>query len=130
DPLENPINGHEQQVTRRDDLQYACIFPLSAPRDCEDPVDSNACDCYPEDLDRNRPICQPPEGGPAGAIQYFAKAYPGLRQLELVKALGERSRAGSVCPKVTSGDPEDPAYGYNPLARSILEHVMPTLNNP
>jgi hypothetical protein len=130
DPQENPINGHEQFPTKNDDLQYACIFPLSEPRDCSDPNESNACDCNPEDLERNRPLCQPPGGGEAGTTQHFAKAYPGTRHLELLKAMGERAIVSSVCPKVVAGDRIEPAYGYNPLSSSILERAIPMLRLP
>src|SRR6185436_18223139 len=82
----NAINGRDYDTTqgtatqvnatpRADDLQYACIFPLSPARDCAllDPNLDN-CDCYPGVLDR--PLCeQTPGVGPAGTTQYWAKAY-------------------------------------------------------
>src|SRR5262249_12478360 len=41
---DNPINGHEWDISgRRDDLQYACIFPLPAPKDCS--TSAANCDC-------------------------------------------------------------------------------------
>jgi hypothetical protein len=40
----NPINGSEYTIPAKDDLQYACIFPLAAPRDCSDPS-IVFCDC-------------------------------------------------------------------------------------
>jgi len=127
DPQENPINGHEHVSPKHDDLQYACIFPLVTPRDCASGAASNACDCNAEDVDRNRPVCQPPGGGATGTTQYFAKAYPGLRHLELLQGLGERSIVTSVCPKMVSGEGVEPSYGYNPLTTSILELAAPVL---
>jgi hypothetical protein len=125
DPQENPINGHEQLVTKRDDLQYACIFPLATPRVCDDTV--FICDCNAEDLERNRPLCQPPGGGAADTTQYFVKAYPGIRHLQLLKELGARSVVTSVCPKTVTGDVLDASYGYNPLSTSIVEYAAPIL---
>ena len=50
-----------------------------------------ACDCLETDIPKNRPLCNPPNGGPAGTTQYFAKAYPGVRHLQVLKGLGERA---------------------------------------
>jgi hypothetical protein len=122
------INGHEYNVNPNtlDDLQYACIFELPATmsRDCtaaafnsSDPATRRGCDCKTSATDnvasRNRPLCQPPSRGPAGTQQYFAKAYPGSRHLELLKRLGPRGVVGSICPKSTSGDQTTSGYGYN-----------------
>ena len=129
DPGENSINGHEQAVTKRDDLQYACIFPLNAPRDCTAAgQDANACDCNPEDVPRNRPLCQ--NGGAAGTTQYNAKAYPGLRHLQVLKDFGPNAIVASICPKNvdSSGDPaSDPDYGYNPAVGAIISRLKEAL---
>ena len=92
--LANPINGHEVTIAQRDDLQYACIFPLAVPRDCSAPMQT-ACDCL--DPINDNPLCQDPSGA-FGTTQYYAKAYPGLRHLSVLKALGERGVVGSICP--------------------------------
>ncbi len=118
-PRANPINGHEQLNTGRD-LQYACIFPLAEPRVC-DPEGGRGCDCYPEDTSLNRPLCQPPGGGPAGDTQYFAKAYPGLRHLAVLKQLGANAIVASVCPKVI--DEGRPDHGYGPAIDALVEAV-------
>ena len=43
-PLANKINGHEQSIPQRDDLQAACIFPLFMERDCGAGLEVS-CDC-------------------------------------------------------------------------------------
>ncbi len=131
-PQENEINGHEQGVTKRDDLQYACIFPLLESRLCMGGAGAaaSACDCNPEDVDRNRPLCQPPGGGAAGTTQYFAKAYPGLRHLQVLKDFGPNAIVASICPKNIDavGDPaSDPDYGYNPAVGAIINRLKEAL---
>ncbi len=139
--LKNPINGHEFDTQHRE-LQYACIFPLGTPRDCSQPPYTqppaskeppSGCDCLAKDLDRLSPLCQPPEGGPVGTTQYFAKAYPGLRYIDLLKRYGDATASNnaivaSVCPKVT--DPqraEQPEYGYNPAVAAIVDRLKAKL---
>ena len=41
----NPINGHEWLNPKRDDLQYACTFPLPTAfqKDCS--TSAASCDC-------------------------------------------------------------------------------------
>ncbi len=126
-PTANPINGHEQEVGKRDDLQYACIFPLDMPRTCD--MNTAACDCNMEDLARNRPLCQPPGGGAASTTQYYAKAYPGVRELQVLKDFGNNAIVASICPKVTqSANPEtDANYGYNPAVGAIISRLKEAL---
>lgn len=134
-PHANYINGHEVNhnaadardgLPARDDLQYACIFPFERPKpDCS-PLDQ-ACDCGAEP-DRNRPLCQEPSSGmPAGTTQYFGKAYPGTRILQVLRDFGRNSIVGSICPKITTGDLDDPDYGYNPAVQAIVDRLAETL---
>lgn len=132
DPQENPINGHESAITDNynDDLQYACIFPLEVPRDCSDALVS--CDCVESALPYNRPLCQPPGGGAASTTQHYAKAYPGGRHLELLRAFGEltgNAVVASICPKVldSSMPSSDPAYGYNPAMTAMVDRMKSAL---
>jgi hypothetical protein len=124
-PQESPINGHEYTPSPvAGDLEYACIFPLAQPTTCT--VDDASCDCVP-DTDggisavtaANRPVCQPPGGGPPGTTQYWAKAYPGLRHLQVLKDFGSNSVVASICPKVI--EPGYPDYGYNPAIWRIVD---------
>ncbi len=132
-PTASPINGHEQNVPHLDDLQYACTFPLKTPKDCT--VNKDACDCSMPAGDpgalttANSPLCQPPGGGAAVTEQRYAKAYPGTRELQVLKDLNAHGIVASICPKVTdSADPfSDPNYGYNPAVAAIIERLKSKL---
>src|SRR6185436_7415236 len=90
----NPINGNEWTIPKRDDLQYACIFPLVKvdangnvspdTRECAMPI--VPCDC--EDKMNDNPLCENNAASGAPTDQIRAKAYPGLRELQVVKGLG------------------------------------------
>jgi len=130
-PKQNSINGHESNIPDAIDLQFACIFPLLTLRDCS-ATSTNNCDCRSQDITYARPLCQPPGGGATGTTQYFAKAYPGLRQLELIRQFGHitnNSIAASICPKVQSaGMPTtDPNYGYNPAVTALVDRMKSAL---
>ncbi|HEY5372561.1 MAG TPA: hypothetical protein VIK01_02700, partial [Polyangiaceae bacterium] len=125
----NIINGHEYNPT--DDLQYACIFKLKTPRTCM--AGDTACDCAPDKagatttlMTANSPLCQ---GGAAITTQSYAKAYPGVRELQVLKDLGDNAIVASICPKVvTTADPNsDPNYGYNPAVGAIIERLKEAL---
>ncbi|MBN1605786.1 MAG: hypothetical protein JW940_04095 [Polyangiaceae bacterium] len=129
DPLANPINGHEWSPVNDEDLQYACIFPLEPvlddERDCSI-IGKQTCDCFDPTNDlatvnaRKKPLCQA-ETGEYGNVQRYAKAYPGLRHLELLHALGSQGHPASICPKVLEGSsPADTDYGYNPALGGVL----------
>jgi hypothetical protein len=136
----NALNGRDYDTTqgtatqqgglpRADDLQYACIFPLSPPRDCSlrDPNTDN-CDCYAGVLDR--PLCeQTPGVSPPGTTQYWAKAYPGSRELEVLKGFGEKSSnsiVASICARNVDR-PADPDFGYRPAVAAIIERLQSQL---
>jgi hypothetical protein len=117
--LANPINGHESSITDGSELQYACIFPLTETRDCLGKGQS--CDCDIRDATYNRALCQ-------GTTQTHAKAFPGTRQLEVLRSFGkitQNSIVASICPKVTqSADPaSDPNYGYNPAVSALVDRL-------
>ena len=129
------INGHDR-VSDGSDLQYACIFPLSDAQDC----DVDKCDC--KDVDdaiskasytENDPLCQAPGSGPGAgysSMQYFAKAYPGLRQLEVLKGIGENAIVASICPKLSKlADQGKPSYGYTPAVSAIVEQLKKQLTS-
>ena len=130
DPHANAINGHEQHIPQLNDLQYACTFP-QAPRICT-PQNAASCDCSPRAngdssgvLSANSPLCQ---GGPNINTQTSAKAYPGVRELTVLKDFGENAIVASICPKFTAAvDPThpaaDPNYGYNPAVGAIIDRL-------
>jgi hypothetical protein len=117
----DPKNGHEWTIlpgSQNADLQYACTFALAEPRDCSSASDN--CDCRNGDT-TNNPLCQAPSGA-YGKLQFGAKAYPGLRELELLKALGDQGIVGSICPKNTTDD-KRPDYGYRPAIATLIERL-------
>jgi hypothetical protein len=130
DPTANPINGHEQH-TIYGDLQYACTFELPEPVVCDQAAleSDKACDCYESDLEANRPLCNPPEGGPAGTTQYYGKAYPALRELAVARELGRRTVLGSICARNTHDDTRAD-YGYRPMFGALGSRVAQTLVKP
>jgi hypothetical protein len=84
----DPTNGREWD-TAGNDLQFACTFDLPTPRNCTNAQTS--CDCA--DPAKNPPLC-----GATLGDQIKAKAYPTPRELLVVKKLGDRGIAGSICP--------------------------------
>lgn len=120
-PVMNPINGSERTIAGRDDLQYACIYPLFSSRDCASSIDP-ACDCKAPSNDN--PLCDDaPAMTGARTLQARGKAYPGARELELVSRIGEAGVAASVCPpqidQVTRAD-----YGLRAAANQLADAIV------
>lgn len=115
--LADPWVGHEKSHPQRDDLQFACIFPLPAPRDCSVEPVPPACDCL--EANNDSPLCEAPTGA-NGTTQYFAKAYPGLRQLELARQLGDQAVVGSICPSQLA-DTGSADYAYRPVVVTVMD---------
>jgi hypothetical protein len=125
-PGANVANGHEWLPQRNEDLQYACIFELPVSRDCTllQPDDPRNCDCRTErDPQGTRnPLCQNPTTGVYGNDQFYAKAYPGKRHLQVLKGIGDHGVTTSICSRNTT-DSGAPDYGYRPVVRSLLERL-------
>jgi hypothetical protein len=120
---QNPINGHEWDVIAGDDLQYACIFKLPTPRDC---TGTNAnCDCKKGEEPEKNPLCQD-QTNAFGNTQYSAKAYPGIRHLQLLKGLGKQGIVASACPAQLD-DQNAPTYGYRPAIGAIIDRLKKAL---
>ncbi|MGK4001033.1 hypothetical protein WMF31_00305 [Sorangium sp. So ce1036] len=130
----NAINGREYTIPKSNagDLQYACIFDLPEEQDCE--TQSQSCDCRladPSELNDN-PLCRPEGNGDPGqpgdrtSIQYKAKAYPGLRELQLIRDLGAQGIVGSVCPKQLD-NANAPDFGYRPAIGAIIDRLKTVL---
>ena len=116
----NPINGHEFiEQELRDELQYACVFELPTPRDCL--TATGHCDCYTEDLPPQKPICQDASGA-YGTTQYRAKAYPAIRQLAVLKGIGDNAIVSSICARNVT-DPTRQDFGYRPALGAILDRL-------
>lgn len=122
-PTTNPVNGHEWDIQGRNDLQYACIFPLPTARDCtNNPI---SCDCAEAD-GMNNPLCQT-DTGSYGKMQYRAKAYPGRRQLAVLYGLDpSQAIAASICPANT-GDANAEDFGYRPAIGTIIDRLRAVL---
>ncbi|MCC6553944.1 MAG: hypothetical protein IT372_13115 [Polyangiaceae bacterium] len=121
----NPINGHEWTISSRADLQYACIFdlPAGAERDCSVPG-TPACDCDPGN---DNPLCEAnPADNNERTLQVRAKAYPGIRELSVIKGVGAQGIVGSVCPKQLD-TPTSPDFGYRPAIGAIIDRLKTAL---
>ncbi|WP_235880352.1 hypothetical protein [Polyangium aurulentum] len=123
-PMPNPINGHEWTIPN-DDLQYACIFDLlpQQQRDCTDPTQT-ACDCF--DANNDNPLCQPDPNTMAPTVQAKAKAYPGLRELAVLRGIGDQGIVASVCP-ANIANPAGADFGYRPAIGAIIDRLKTVL---
>jgi hypothetical protein len=105
----DPIHGREWD-TENNDLQYACTFTLLAPRTCI--ATDASCDCAGTAI--------PPLCGAAPGEQRKAKAYPTIRELRVVKELGDRGIAGSICPT-------DATQGYVSTMNALADRLAPRI---
>ncbi|MEY2937022.1 MAG: hypothetical protein RL033_7771 [Pseudomonadota bacterium] len=117
-------NGREYATDLRvagmpEDLQYACIFPLPESRQCAGESDLS-CDCAAGSEDK--PLCEATPGATPSTVQHWAKAYPGLRELEVLRGFGENSIVASICARNVQ-DLERRDFGYRPAISSILERL-------
>jgi hypothetical protein len=127
-PRANGINGHESINMGNRTLQFACSYPLGTPKICDETalnIDIG-CRCFAEDSVYNHALCQPPSGGPPSTTQYFDSALPGLRHLQLLKALGDNAITASICPKEV--DPTAADYGYRPAMKSLAARLERAFN--
>ncbi len=121
-PVPTPANvfhGREWD-TNGDDLQYACTFEL--PKDKQRTCTSSdpSCDCAGT---KNPPLC-----GQAKGSQIKAKAYPTLREFQVVRALGDNGVIASLCPiQLTGADKTAADYGYNPAVIAIVNRLKNAL---
>ncbi len=122
-PTANEINGHEwlTSQTKGGDLQYACIFKLPTPqKNCVD----GTCDCAPG---RKNPLCQD-DAGNYTDTQFRAKAYPGVRELGVLREIGDQGIVASVCPaQLDHPEEEHGDYGYRPATGAIIERLKSRL---
>ncbi len=117
----NSINGHEYSIPAKNDLQYACIFDLQATKDC---ATETICDCQqPGD----NPLCETTIGsGTFTQTQERAKAYPGVRELQVLKNVGTQGIVGSICPQ-QQVDATLANYGYRPAVKAIVDRLKQAL---
>ncbi len=115
----DPINGHEYTIAKNDDLQYACVFDLPAPRDCA-AMGVNGCDCGTSGNDN--PLCD----ATTDTLQVRAKAYPGTRVLSMLRSVQDQGIVASVCPKQLD-DKTKADYGYRPAIGAIIDRLKSAL---
>ncbi len=129
----NSINGHEWNAgdSRIGDLQYACTFPLKKPQPCpRNSKNEEVCDCS-ESVENglNNPLCQNPATGEYETTQYYAKAYPGVRELAFLKGMKSQGIVASICPATTADEDKDlPSYGYRPAITTLIDQFRVVLN--
>jgi hypothetical protein len=117
----NPINGHEYDPPVKNDLQFACLFPLPSPKDCN--ANPEGCRCG--GTIGSDPSCQAPDGS-YSSLQRSAPAYPSTRQLALLQALEPLGVVGSVCPAQLD-DPGTRDWGYRPVFDALAESLRGVL---
>ena len=116
----DPVHGREWTSGGKS-LQYACTFdlPLAMQKDCQ--TSPETCDCSPDPSTGVRPdvpLCDARDRN----RQIRAKAYPGVRHLEVAKALGGTGIVSSICPMDTGNPARDNLrYGYRPAAKTIVD---------
>lgn len=130
EPNTDAVHGHDFDIVGGSgtqgpgDLQYACIFPLATPRDCA--AISSGCDCKASTgVAAKSPLCW--DGAQFSETQRYAKAYPGLRQLEVLRDFGDNAIVASICPKEAINE-NDPSYGYNPAVDAIVDRLKEQLS--
>jgi hypothetical protein len=125
----DPINGHEWDpsmlgpASANDDLQYACIFELNPPKTCMGVQD---CDCGGPVAMTHSPLCQNPANNTYSAQQVRAKAYPGIRELQVLQGLGPQAIVASICPSNVR-DMAAADYGYRPAISALISRLRNAL---
>jgi hypothetical protein len=79
------------------------------------------------------PLCQDTAGNYTSGTQYFAKGYPGLRELQVLRGFYEsdgkdNAIVGSICPKDLTADKTSSGYGYNPAVKSLVDRLKSKLS--
>jgi len=125
----NPVNGHEWNNTDGSDLQYACIFGLQQPRDCQQVLTKTpqpGCDCKPDSQADQNPLCEDATGNYT-TVQWAAKGYPGLRELQVLKDFGNNGIVASICARNLDPNNMGQDYGYRPAVDAIVDRLKEAL---
>jgi hypothetical protein len=127
-PVGHPVNSSERVISTRNDLQYACTFELPQPIDCSLPQNSFGCDCGSSSTDPlwQNPLCYNTSSSDFGTQQYRAKAYPGRRQLAVLKGMDTQAIVASVCPSNMSNTAAAD-FGYRPAIGAIVDRLKAAL---
>ena len=129
------VNGREWD-SKKQDLQFACIFPLvdpqtgaAQPKDCTQPVYSGACDCGAGSYDNGAPLCQKDATGAYTQFQINGKAYPSAREMQIAHAAGAQGIVSSLCPiHAVASSATDPVFGYRPAVTAIVNRLKNALS--
>lgn len=120
-PMTNKINGHDRNLSKeRYDLQYACIFELAEPILCQG---GDLCECV-SDYKEGNPLCF--DKGTYPNTQFRAKAFPGRRQLAVLKGVGDQGIVSSICTAQLK-DKEAADYGYRPTVQALVQRLAKNL---
>ena len=131
--MADPIHGHEWNAGEAHSmsLQYACVFDLRPEDWLGDEPGESAPDCNPVNADPSElqnPLCQD-ETGAYTSVQRRAKAFPGLRHLQVLRGIGPRAIVGSICPaEIDDEGAKD--YGYRPAIAALSERLKDGLKDP
>jgi hypothetical protein len=58
--------------------------------------------------------------------QHWAKAYPGLRELDVLRGFGKNSIVASIC-ALEVRDTSSPNYGYRPAMEALISRMAERL---
>jgi hypothetical protein len=120
----DPISGHEQPALAGN-LQFACTFPLLSPIECGA---GGGCDCAIPD---GNPLCQSASGD-YSTQQVAGKAFPGLRELEVLRGVKKQAIVGSVCPANMDEATEKSGaadFGYRPAIGALIDKLKGKLGH-
>lgn len=139
--LDQPIAPGQSTGAKLCDLETACgpANDTDAYKLCSRRVDGCSCLMAPDDLSQrppldptvsHAPICQAPDGT-YGATQHYAKAYPSVRELQVLRGFHEASPysqdnaiVASICPKdLNYANAAKPGYGYNPAMQALVDRL-------
>jgi hypothetical protein len=132
----DPINGHEWDISKNGppnaDLQYACVFNLPTPTQCDTMnIDCDCNDATPGTMggtvaEMKNPLCQ--SGNTYGHTQLRAKGYPGLRELQVMKGIGDQAIVASICPaNVDPMQMNRSDFGYRPAINALVSRLRTAL---
>jgi hypothetical protein len=136
----NPSSTFPQRVNLPVDREYACVFKLANPRNCDpnntanSEADISSCDCStagPGGMAPTLPADHVPSvcNAQNPLQQDYAKTYPTVRELLLAEKLGAQGIVSSLCPidLVDNAAGNDPLYGYRPAITSIIDRLKTAL---
>ncbi len=131
----NTLNGHEWNIAApAGDIQYACVFPiLGKGKNCAD-TSLVGCNCLNNTADQNNPLCDAnPDDSGNPTLQSRAKAYPGVRNLAIVKGMFEANpQSGGIVASICARQLDDATaadYGYQPAVSAIVDRLKQRLGN-